>query len=435
MAAPTSAATRSTQEIVRPPNGNTPQLIVALVATILFIALHWRGIPLSPDGWSYWQAAVSIANGTGYRNFEGTPILAWPPLYSLFLSAWVSVCGPSGATLVVANGSLIVVQALLWHKTLITIWKRDVDLLASWQRSLIALYIGIFVPLTLQAALSENLSYIFFAAMTISTWQVISAVDKRDQLIWLSTFVAGATLGLLSHNIMLAASLACVIVMIRFGRPSTSNFVLIALATVVPLCFWWCVRRWLGQTHSHVVDFSASSFDTLQYITQMGFSVGNLIVPNLFGAPTIVSVALAILLFRDASKHDSSQGARPETFVAMVILLSCTQILVLFNLTRIADPIGARFVACIPILLVPALMVRLSKWGPKLYFALAVIALAPNTHRAVLFSILHPQAYVANQVTVLFPINAYISPEYLVGPPQQTAQGLLVAPPTKLQVR
>ena len=96
--------------------------VAAVIALSALALLNCRGIDLTPDGWAYWQGAVSLVEGKGYRYFSGNPIVAWPPLYSLYLAAWILVTGPTGLGLVIGNAFLISIQAWLWCYVLLTIW-------------------------------------------------------------------------------------------------------------------------------------------------------------------------------------------------------------------------------------------------------------------------------------------------------------------------
>src|SRR5690348_15902005 len=88
--------------------------LACTIAAVFFIGIDIGGAYMTPDGWAYWQGAVSIAEGKGYTYFSGHPIISWPPLYSLYLAAWTLPLGSSGITLPAANGALVVIQAGLW---------------------------------------------------------------------------------------------------------------------------------------------------------------------------------------------------------------------------------------------------------------------------------------------------------------------------------
>src|SRR5262245_48546051 len=89
-------------------------LAAGFVTAVLYAINHRAGIGLEPDGWASWQGAVSINDGLGYRYFSGNEIVAWPPLYSFYLAAWISLLGPTGLGLIIANGVLITAQSMVW---------------------------------------------------------------------------------------------------------------------------------------------------------------------------------------------------------------------------------------------------------------------------------------------------------------------------------
>jgi hypothetical protein len=104
------------------PPSETTCFVAGAIAITSFVLLTWRGIALTPDGWAYWQGAVSIAEGRGYRLFSGGAITSWPALYSLYLSQWTLVMGPTGRGLIVASAVLVGAQAWLWCHVLQNIW-------------------------------------------------------------------------------------------------------------------------------------------------------------------------------------------------------------------------------------------------------------------------------------------------------------------------
>jgi hypothetical protein len=85
-------------------------LLAGTLAAFIYGLQHRTGIEINADGWAYWQGGQSIAEGLGYRNFSGDPIVAWPPLYSLYLSAWIKLCGSGAVVLGFANFLLIFMQ-------------------------------------------------------------------------------------------------------------------------------------------------------------------------------------------------------------------------------------------------------------------------------------------------------------------------------------
>jgi hypothetical protein len=76
---------------------------------------------LTHDDWAYWQGAVSMAEGKGFKYFSGNPIIAWPPLYFLYLAVSTKIVGPYGLTLISANALLIALQAFAWFQLFVIV--------------------------------------------------------------------------------------------------------------------------------------------------------------------------------------------------------------------------------------------------------------------------------------------------------------------------
>src|SRR5579872_7295955 len=70
-------------------------LLAGLIALLSYAIIHRAGMGYPQDGSAYWQGAISVLEGNGYRYFSGNPILAWPPLYSVYLSGWTALLGPT----------------------------------------------------------------------------------------------------------------------------------------------------------------------------------------------------------------------------------------------------------------------------------------------------------------------------------------------------
>ena len=119
-------------------------------------------------------------------------------------------------------------------------------------------------------------------------------------------------------------------------------------------------------------------------------------------------------------------GAR---FTAAIVVPASALIVLLFSVTSVTDPIGARFVGWVPVLIVPALLIYSSRVSLAALIVVAAIVLAPNIHRVAVFAAIHAVPQSPGETGVLFPIGALISPEYTTGPSVQTDHGLLIAPP------
>ena len=405
-------------------------LVIAL-STAVFVALHWRGIPLSPDGWAYWQAAVSLANGSGYRDFSGGPLTAWPPLYSLYLSLWVRLLGATGLALVVANGVLIVGQSVLWFHTACSVWSDELrgQRERPYTMLAVALYIALYVALTLQAAHSANLGFLCASMMILATWKTSYSLSTQRQSRWLAMAIVAAILSLLAQNVNLAvvAGSASALLITRHNAPR--DFAVAAALLIVPVAIWLTVRWYLGQLGSHPVGIGIASFSALQYATQMAFVIGNSIVPSAFGAPFMVSLGLLAWCFWALLAQAKYQYPAAVRFTAAVALISSASTLLLFSLTSVTDPVGQRFIGWLPVLIVPALLIRAGRFTAVVLLIATVFVLTPNVHRLFIFSAIHANQLPRQEKGVLFPISALISPSYTSGSPKQTNRGLLIAPP------
>ena len=402
--------------------------VVVALSTAVFVALHWRGIPLSPDGWAYWQAAVSLANGSGYRDFSGAPLTAWPPLYSFYLSLWVRVFGATGFALVIANGVLIVGQSVLWLHTVCRIWSVEPKDLSPYAVLAVALFIALYVPLTLQAAHSANLGFLCVSLMILATWEKSRSISMQSQLRWFTISIVAATLSLLAHNVNLALVAGCTAALLIIRPKTARDFAFAGGLLIVPTAAWLAMRWYLGQLGSHPMGIGIANFSSVQYATQIAFVVGNLMVPSAFRAPFVVSLGLLTWCFWALFAPAKPQHSAAIRFTAGLLLISSAFTLLLFTLTSVADPIGQRFIGWIPILIVPAILIRAARIKAVVLLIATAFVLAPNVHRLVIFSAVHANQLPRQEIGVLFPIGALISPSYTSGPPVQTDRGLLIAP-------
>ncbi len=404
-------------------------LLVVAVSCATFAALHWRGIPLSPDSWAYWQAAVSIANGSGYRFLSGDPVTAWPPLYSAYLSLWVRALGANGVALVLANAALISLQSLAWFHTVRSIWIGNRSVYRPTALFAVALYIGLYVPLTLQAAHAANLGFLCTAVMMLYVWRANQTSTDFRWWICIAAATFSGALSLLSHNANLAFVVGCPMALLLLRHSSWRDLLGVASLVVLPTLIWLIVRWQLGQLGSHPVGLSVASYGWWQYLSQAVIVVGNLIVPSIFGAAIFMGILAFAWCGLAVVSQSKSCGTDSEKFVAATVLFTCVALVSLFSLSSVTDPIGSRFVGWIPVLIVPVALFRAARRSAVALLVVAAIAMAPNFHRFATFAKIHAEQGLDAKSGPLFPLGAVISPNYLSGPPVKTEQGLLIAPP------
>ena len=120
-------------------------VVAPVTALLVFTLLHLKGIGMTPDGSALWEGAVSLASGHGYTYFSGNPIIAWPPLYSAYMALWTVFLGPTGWSLLVSNGLLIVAQAFVWNGFMWTMARQSDVSLSPVQSFVLSLFLGLFI--------------------------------------------------------------------------------------------------------------------------------------------------------------------------------------------------------------------------------------------------------------------------------------------------
>ncbi len=90
-----------------------------LAGGAVLLYLRGRGLDLSPDSVSYLAAADQVLAGHGPRDFQGGPLVLWPPFYPLLLAAAAPVVGG-----VLAAGVLVQTLAQALVAGLLVHWWR-----------------------------------------------------------------------------------------------------------------------------------------------------------------------------------------------------------------------------------------------------------------------------------------------------------------------
>lgn len=376
---------------------NAP-LAAAAIAAVSHVLLHLTGTAITQDGWAYWQGAVNLAEQGRYTYFSGDPILAWPPLYSLYLAIWVMVLGPAAATLVAANGVLVVMQALLWMRLAMVLGRDGGFDIRPAAALTAAVFLGLFVALNGRWVLAHNLLYALLPVLILAAWrlshEVAGAPSRTTGLFWLSA--AGA---LLTHNaaaVFVIAALSAIVLQTRGSL--LARFVMAAFLAVPPVAAWGLSRWVLGQTGSHAMGAGRESWHT--YAAQAASGVGELIAPAaLAPAGAMLLVALAVVTL-----------ARPASalaqFLAVFTGVALAALVMLFSLTWVNDPLAGRFVAFVPLLVVPVAVLASVRVNTLLLGAVAAALIPLQAWRVAKWSFDNP--HEANPV-VFVPIGAEIS--------------------------
>ncbi len=394
--------------------------LAAVLAALIYAVLHRVSIEVTPDGWAYWQGAASIIEGKGFVYFSGVDITDWPPLYSLYLAAWILLLGPTGLCLILANGALIAVQSAGWMRLARALDPSPAKLAGSLGGVLAVIYIGLFVPLWQGPALAHNLLYTilpFQAALTLSFCR-----SKGQHAVHLSTLTAASAMLMLTHNSAIVFVAASGLMVFLFaGRSLLIRTLFSAIVTAVPLCVWWAVRILLGQDESHPV--SGGRFSVIEYVQQGVAGIGELVFPPEAAAAGAIAVGLAVLWVFTALKADNigRWGVVLSTAVPFVLLV------IVFSVTWIYDPLsGARFMLFAPLVAFPAGM-TVTRHRPAVLALLAALTLPFLVYRTVTAALtINPTPDFPNAVGWRYELSHLPEPGHAIA---QEDGRVLAAPP------
>jgi hypothetical protein len=331
------------------PPSETTCFVAGAIAITSFVLLTWRGIALTPDGWAYWQGAVSIAEGRGYRLFSGGAIISWPPLYSLYLSQWTLVMGPTGRGLIVASAVLVGAQAWLWCHVLQNIWYEAEGAIHRPALFAVAIYLGLFIPLTQQYVLANVLEYTILPLLFLAIWRARRAEQASGILGWAAASGVAGSLLLLTHNGGVVFVGTCVLLIAVKGTERRNRVTAALLAGSLPIVVWMTVRHKLGQDGSHSVGFGGGRYAPSTYLQQFVWGLWELVKPSQ-RTPIIGLGALAVLI---AFLVWRRVGRTSLVFGALFAGIAAGGTYVLFNVVWIYDKLDGRFILFIPIILVP----------------------------------------------------------------------------------
>jgi hypothetical protein len=393
------------------------QVVAAGVAAVAHLLLHWQGTAITEDGWAYWQGAVNLAERGEYSYFSGDPILAWPPLYSLYLAGWTWLFGPSAATIVLANGMLIVAQAWAWTGLVLYLANEGGQRPARLNSVLCALFAGLFLALNQRWVLAHNLLYLLLPALILLTWRVARSSGQPSWTVLFGLAVVGTAM-LLTHNSAVVFLVASAIAAVGLQRPSVrASMSTIGAVLAGPLAVWWAVRQALGQVGSHALG--AARDTPLAYLKQAFLGVGDLVGTSLSGpylAACMIGIGLYVLAWR-------REPAR--LLVVTFALVPVAALVALFSLTWVNDDIAGRFLLSAPLLAGGLLLLSSGQRAPLVALTVALATLPLLVYRTGKWAFDNPHAINAR---VFVPIEAELSRQITPGTIESKDGRLLVGP-------
>ncbi len=389
-------------------------LLAGLIASLNYGWRHRTGIEVNADGWAYWQGAQSIADGSGYRYFSGDPIIAWPPLYSLYLSTWIAPFGSEAIVLVFANSVLIFTQGLAWTF--------DYQCFAGnrFEANRInypAFYIALTISLYEGSVLAHELFYTILPFFIGSSWMTIHHDGRRQSHSMMLTCALGVALveSHISGLVYIAAAASFFFVRRKGGGRGRAAGALAILT--IPSVAWIATAWRLGQFGGHPLDGGRFSF--LQTLSQMADGIGYFVLPSSKQALGIVcSLAIfGVLLFRALEP----KGER-RLFVFIFTTISLALLAIAFSITWLNGFVSeSRHLLVVPLLAIPILISYLMSSRTVAMRVLAFsVFIMPVTRTMNSDGSIDPQQWV--------PIHAAISPIPRFGRTVNVAGRMLVGP-------
>lgn len=388
-------------------------LLGGLLTTLLSLLLLRHGIILTPDGWAYWEGSVSLLHGDGFVYFGGQPIRHYPPLFSLYLALWQFVFGVSGWTLCLATAVSMGLSSALWIGLFRSLFG---DQRTGLHSLLLVVFISSFLAACSGLLLSESLHFALQALLLIvlvrflptarqtprETAGTSESVDASSSRPWSLTFwsvvlLVGSLflLLLLCRNASLIFAPAIALFAWRFanGRRIDVRAVSFLAMTLIPIVAWYTVRKLLHQTGSHQLQLFGGRSYAGDYIWQFAESSAYLMGTGIVGA--VLLIVVIAFLVRGTCLTDQSRNPREVgriEFLFVFLVSSVADLWLIFNMTYIADPLKARYVWFVPLMLVGLAIALLthslaSRWKTAVLVCLALVLIFQCYRTAVVVAV------------------------------------------------
>ena len=406
-------------------------LLLAVFAFAAVALTLRRGMPFNRDGWFYWQGSVSILSGLGYATFTGLPIIAWPPLYSVYLAFCQLVLGVSARSIAISTAFATAVAVATW--SILLAWfarergraPRDVLCALAFVTAVLAL--------NARNVRSENLFHGVLPLLLLFTLRARVSTTRGRFL--LASGLAGAALllSLLIRNASLAFWPAVLAVLLQHRRlPWRTRGAACGLVTALALPAWFAVRAWLGQLGTHPVAFGGR-YPFAEYLLQLVAGIARNTNRQFVGLPLLILLAVG-LLRADTARANAGASARLGRAALLFTVVAACALLALFNLTAIHDKPEARFTLFVTLIVgglglleLPALLGR--RWlalALVVLFAEPTLRLAKNTIRGRGPS---DADFRAESLKGFAPSLTTINPEHVGRAPEPSGDFVLVGPP------
>lgn len=318
----------------------SPRLTLVFAITFGLAALQMRrGTTLGPDAWTYWSSSVALLEGRGYVDAFDLPILAWPPLYPLWLAGVQAAFGPTIAGVIVADS-----LAAAWAATATSAWLRRRTAATPGAAPAVTAFAVANCLLALRGIGSEllMLALVFSALLALDVAHTRTTPARRTLAIAGSgaCFVAAV----LTRHAALAFVMAAATTIATTPSWSPRNrFVGVTALLGCTIATWLSVRTGLGQGGSH--PFFAGHRDAGATIWAMLCGIDRVIAPFPLG---LVAFAAVMLLLSPArrwlpfGRSSCTAVANRDSLPFLLVAFAAT--LAMFLVVEVADPPGERFV-------------------------------------------------------------------------------------------
>jgi hypothetical protein len=389
-----------------------PPLAGALAALGAVLLLR-RGLVMGPDSWAYWEASVSLRERGSYAYFGGQRVVAFPPLFAVWLAGVQAVLGVSARALILSQAALAGCAAWQW----IHLYRE----LGGRERARIAdvaavLAVAAALAVSAQTLLSESLWLALLPA-------ALRAADRQGGRAALGLGLATTAL-LLCRNVTVAflpALLAYAV--LRADAASRARRAAVAAAALAaPVALWLAVRRSLGQSSAHASG--SGSAGLLTYLGQTAVGLAEALGPARLGIGAALLTAVAAVCGAVSLRRDAT-GSRVRALALFAVLALLGQA-ALFATTYVAEPIRGRFLVFAALVAAILTLAAAGAYGDRLGRAALAIGASLAAVGLLRFGVKLRLAGI-EQPAIAW--RTTVASSYWSGPPLPRGALVLVAPP------
>lgn len=359
---------------------------LSLAAFIITLVTLRNGVGANPDSWSYWEGSVGMIEKHRYCYLSGSPVVGWPPLFSLYLALFQWPLGQTGRTLALAMSVLSGLCAFTWSWYLLKLFEAEKNHRSHILRFAGLLFILFFVPYCSVNLFSDVLVLFFVGALFCQ----FSCVDQKN-LFW-SYFQGPSLLGVILCGCMLAhdSSLNFVgatlfaVWFVAGGsmRQRILGCCIICFLSLVP---WLLVLHFMGEQSQH--KLGRGDYTVYQYFRQVTINMGIFFISS---SSIIIQCLVGCLFFLGAAffvtrRPQTPTDARCRLCIALAFV-TLAILFLMFNIIPVGNQLGGRFLFYFPLAIIPPLLFSLRKQTLTTSLAVLLVITVPagRTCRSIL---------------------------------------------------